>query len=497
MFEYASMRISRLSSSLGSLVLCLAASSTALAGTPDLSAPNDMGPDIFDGDLANPCAWPTVVSIGGCTATLIHPEVILYAAHCGGGNKTARFGNTQQGDFNVGTQYCRTYPDYQVTGDEHIDWAFCVLDYAVNIPIAPPVMGCEWDDVKADDDVAIVGYGQTYNGGGGGTKQWAMTKINGVSWWGDDPGNVAEVGMGGAGSCPGDSGGPAFKRFPDGSWRQFGIVSTGTADSCDETTTHTYSLTRNAVPWVEQESGIDITPCTDAEGYWEGGPGCTGFYSNDPGAYFGTWDNGCLGGPVSGPVNTCGPANGEPADDSGPVVTITNPADGSAFPNPTTVELEIDAQDDYAVEGVRLEIDGVDVGAWTPETPYGFDVNFADDGVYSLQANAIDWSGNIGYSNTIQIAIGDVDPPDPTGGDTTETGGGTTDSGETTDTGDTASDTNADDASTSVSTGTSGSLDDGGEPSGCACRSGGTRGGGLAWAAMVLLLGAGRRRRSV
>jgi hypothetical protein len=498
MFVHNSRRRTLLSTFAGSCLVSLAASATAIAGTPgaeDLTTPTeDQDPAIFGGEMADVCAWPTVVSVGGCTGTLIHPEIVLYAAHCGGGNKTMRFGNTSQGSFSVGTQYCRTYPEYNTVDEEHIDWAFCRLDYAVDIPVAPVVMGCEWADLKAQDDVAVVGYGQTYNGGGGGTKQWAITKLIGVSL----PGNVAEVGgQGGAGSCPGDSGGPAFKRYPDGSWHQFGIVSTGTANSCDENTQHFYSLVRNAIPWVEEESGIDVTPCTDANGIWDPGPDCTGFFSSEPGAAFGNWNNGCVGGPISGPSSTCGPASGEPQDTTAPVITITSPEQGASFPNPSEVTMDVSVEDASGIQGVKLEIDGVDIGAWSNVEPYGFTLNFADDAVYSIQANAEDWSGNMAYSNTVEIAVGNVDPPDPT---TTTGGEEETGGGETTDGGEAGTDSGTgSDATTGTGTGssTAGLDEEGGDASGCSCSNQRERGpGGLVWTGMLLFAGARLRRRS-
>lgn len=68
-----------------------------------------------------------------------------------------------------------------------------------------------------------------------------------------------------------------------------------------------------AVPWIEKESGIDITPCFDVDGTWNPTDDC-GRFPLDPGAT-GSWENACGGGPVGKMSSTCGPAFGEPEDD--------------------------------------------------------------------------------------------------------------------------------------------------------------------------------------
>jgi hypothetical protein len=39
---------------------------------------------IYGGETVAVCGWPTTVSMqGSCTGTLVHPQVVIYAQHCG------------------------------------------------------------------------------------------------------------------------------------------------------------------------------------------------------------------------------------------------------------------------------------------------------------------------------------------------------------------------------------------------------------------------------
>ncbi|MFV8756029.1 trypsin-like serine protease [Nannocystaceae bacterium ST9] len=266
-----------------------------------LDDPNTDEETIYGGTPVNACAWPTTVSLGGsCTGTLIHPQIVAYAAHCGTNYPSIRFGDKISGSpgFSVATSYCRKNPAYTGTGKGK-DFAYCKLTTPVDdYPIVPPAMGCETDLLDPGQAVTLVGYGNANNGPYG-VKRQVVTQLNSIT-----ANNEAFIGGGGQDTCQGDSGGPAFVQLADGSWRVFGVTSYGGA--CG--TGGYYSLMHLGVPWFESDSGIDVTPCTDANGTWNPGPGCTGF-AKQPALGGGAWPS-CNAGQVSGFEQTCGPAYG-------------------------------------------------------------------------------------------------------------------------------------------------------------------------------------------
>jgi MYXO-CTERM domain-containing protein len=137
------------------------------------------------------------------------------------------------------------------------------------LQIAPAAYGCELPFLTAGREVVIVGFGQTETNSVG-TKMAAVTTIQRI-------GESARIGGAGTSSCQGDSGGPAYVRLGadeggDDTWRGFGIVSGDSA--CGSPTT--YALIHRAIPWIEEHSGVDVTPCYDVEGNWEPGPDCGG-----------------------------------------------------------------------------------------------------------------------------------------------------------------------------------------------------------------------------
>ncbi len=428
------------------------------------SAPADNVPEVYNGVPVETCAWPTVVAVTGgglCTGTLIHPELVVYAAHCGGGQKSLRFSTTSGGDgFSVlGT--CTTNPDYAGVTDVEHDWAFCRLSQPVNIPITPAMHGCEMDLLKPGVEIALIGFGGSNNGGAG-TKRWALTPLSAISL--ENNASSVGTGAGDASICPGDSGGPAMLQFEDGSWHAFGIAST-LSTTCGSKGDH--SLISGAIPWIEATSGLDVTPCHDTEGNWDPGPTCGDFHMAGATPY-GSYDDGCTGAaPISGDSNSCGPARGTPVETDPPTVSIVSPETPLVVDPGTFVPFELvaDDGDGWGVTRVALEIDGeVFEEFWDTEAPWSFAGAKFAQGVYEIRGVAEDPWQNRGFSEPVMIYAG-VAPPDDDGGE-----GGTD---------------------------TEGALDDFADE-GCACAAGPTDGGGDdLWALLLvcLLPGASRRRR--
>ena len=76
-----------------------------------ISEPDELPPvtPIYGGTDVASCGWPTAVNLGGsCTGTLVHEDVVIYAAHCGTNFDYVRFGENAFGGNGrwVQTEFC-------------------------------------------------------------------------------------------------------------------------------------------------------------------------------------------------------------------------------------------------------------------------------------------------------------------------------------------------------------------------------------------------------
>jgi hypothetical protein len=265
--------------------------------------------EIYGGFEVDVCHWPTAINLeGSCSGTLVHPEIVVYAAHCGASYDWVRLGeNAYQGAGRwAQTSSCKTYPGGGPGGGD--DFAFCKLAQPVeDVPIVPILMGCETSILGAGQEVTVVGFGNADNGPYG-LKREVTTTIQSI-----DSNNEVRIGGSGKDSCQGDSGGPVFVQLDDGSWRVFGITSWGYGCGGGGY----YSMMHRAVGWIEQQSGVDITPCHDADGTWNPSDACGDFpLETRPGSD--TWAAGCGDVDLSGWSSTCGEPFGDAPDDQQP-----------------------------------------------------------------------------------------------------------------------------------------------------------------------------------
>jgi len=299
--EKRSQAVGRVASRLTSASAFLVRSATALllmagAGPSCSSAPTPAAGTralpIVGGSVAAACAWPSAVAFTeGCSGVLIHPQVVLYAAHCGVLVGDVRFGESStQPARTAAVKHCELYPSKP---ELRLDLAYCLLETPQsNVPIAPLVAGCEQELIGRGTPVELVGFGLD-EAGNQGVKRGVQVEVKELD------AKEARLGGDGQDSCQGDSGGPGFVKLGE-SWRVVGVISHGSR--CGEG--GALALAAPALEWLESASGRDLTPCFDPQGRWQPTPACGSFPQSVRSDA--DWASDCMTA-TTGPAATCGP----------------------------------------------------------------------------------------------------------------------------------------------------------------------------------------------
>lgn len=420
--------------------------SSELASLPQDASQSLDAARVVGGRPVKSCQWPSAMIIDTgrftCSGTLVHPQLFVTAAHCLLGNNFTVY----SGDGNKGenkktlkerkVEYCRKHPKYRsLAATPKLDVAYCKLQEPVtDIAPMPILMGCEVDYIEENDelDVTVVGFGfiDPRDKSNIGTKYEVDTKFLGIQQ------GLARVGVTGKGPLKGDSGGPVYIRLPedkfnkDAGWRIFGITSTSRGSGAPDGKA-LYGMIHTFTEFLEKDSGLDITPCTDADGTWNPSKDCKGAFS-DPYKASGDWVNGCEPAPPGGYISSCGkpfaPGDGDDAEDTTtPELEVLGVKPGQKLPADTTeLKIEVQVKHDSDIASVTLQVNGKDQEKLS-KAPYTWTLEDLSAQSYTLQARATDAAGNTGKSKSIKFSILSSDQ-EPSGTQDSNTNGSGNDS---------------------------------------------------------------------
>lgn len=366
-----------------------------------------MAPRIVGGNPSQDCGWPSTVGVGNCTGTLVHPRLVVYAAHCGAKMGSVVFGpSIKTPALRVPTQKCEIYPGGGVMGN---DVAYCLLEQEVtDVPVIPPAMGNDTALLQKEQRVWAVGYGYFNQDRDYGIKHEVELSI--TDFMSTDQ-KILIAGGNGKDACQGDSGGPLFLELPNArGFRLVGITSFGFEGGQGSQALPCgygggWAVLHHHIPWLEAQSGIDITPCHDALGNPDPDERC-GAAPLEPAKGSGEWPDTCSFGKQLPAFDNLPPAIRWPES------VATSPREiGKPF------DVELTVSDDDGIEMVELMVNGAPQGH-IAKAPFRWSFEVPDDNDLTLEAYAVDLEGNISDAKKLVLPLKVRQDP---GGDPSDT----------------------------------------------------------------------------
>jgi hypothetical protein len=300
----------------------------------------------------------------------------------------------------VPVAYCERFPEAKLGNGTDI--AFCALQQPVtDIEPARVLAGCERDAFTVGSDALVVGFGMDGPDGGNGTQRVGSVRI---ATLGDEVlTDDAEVD-----TCAGDSGGPLFLEIeePDGhiQRRLAAITSSGSETVCGQGVAHYVNLSQK-LAWLEDASGMDITPCFDGD-RWLPSPLCLS--KRDLAPRLDGESDSVLECRVAGdalPLSTCGQAYSRQKDNASPSIHRTqpvgNPIERTLGRDEPYVDYEIKVTAEDGGSGIKhvsftlLDEDSEILVKRVDEVPpYGLDILRLPHGRYTFLSEASDFADN-------------------------------------------------------------------------------------------------------
>lgn len=197
-----------------------------------------------------------------CTGSLIHPQIVITAAHCVSSGIQGVSLYSGSGDQEAVLESnlpeisrAVLHPEYKQGFEGNYDIAILILRQPVE-NIQPFEILTEVNEIHQSlspgQPVTLAGFGRREDSSSG-LKYQVQVLVH------ERKAYEILVSDKGKGACHGDSGGPAFAKDGKGELKLFGVTSRGPAlcsyDGADHTT---YGLLHPALCWIEKESGFKV-----------------------------------------------------------------------------------------------------------------------------------------------------------------------------------------------------------------------------------------------